>query len=262
MLTNPLKEKLRRGLPTFGTWLSLGNERVARILARHRFDWLTVDLEHSPVDWQTAGAIVGWIAEAGCVPLVRVPGNDPISIKRSLDLGAFGLAIPMVNTPQEAAAAVRAAKYPPVGDRSAGNGMQTLTFKVGFEQYLSQANEAVFIAAQIESALAVKNATAIASVAGIDALFVGPNDLRLRLEASPATEPPTEAATLDAAIRAVVKAAREAGRASGIHAANPQEARRYAEYGMTFIAIGSDSAMLETQADHWLRAVRQFEDQG
>ncbi|MGQ9820368.1 MAG: HpcH/HpaI aldolase family protein [Thermogutta sp.] len=253
MRINTLKKKLHQGKPAFGTWLTLADEYVTRILARRAFDWLTVDLEHAAVDWKTAGALVGWIAEAGSVPLVRVPENNAGHIKRALDLGAYGLIIPMVNTPEEAASAVRAAKYPPVGDRSAGRGMQTLTFQASFQEYLSQANDAIFIAAQMESYRAVQHAAAIAAVPGIDALFIGPNDLRLRLS-EPGRPAPTDA--FDAAVGQVLSAARAAGCAAGIHAADAEEARRYADQGMTFIAVASDLAMLEAEADRRLRILR------
>ncbi len=250
MRTNPLKDRLRQGKPAFGTWLTLADEYITRILAKRGFDWLTVDLEHAPIDWRSAASLVGWIAESGAVPFVRVPGNDPIHIKRALDLGAFGLVIPMVNTAEEAAAAVRAAKYPPDGDRSAGRGMQTLTFHTSFQEYLSRANDAIFIAAQIESGRAVQHARAIAAVPGIDALFIGPNDLQLRLKEH---EPTARAEAFETALRHVMHAAQEAGCAAGIHAADPHEARRYADQGMTFIAVGSDLAMVEAEADRWLR---------
>ena len=102
MKTNLVKEKLRRGDPTFGTWLSLGNLHATRMLARTGFDWLTLDLEHAAIDWSAAAVLFGAIADAGCVPLCRVPEGDHYCIKRALDAGAWGIVVPMVNTVEQA----------------------------------------------------------------------------------------------------------------------------------------------------------------
>src|SRR5262245_66267992 len=111
MRNNPVKDALRRGEPQVGTWLTLASPFAARFLARSGFPWLTVDLEHSPADWETAALMFASIADAGCVPLARVPCNAHDHIKRALDSGAQGIVVPMVNTPEEAAAAVAAARY-------------------------------------------------------------------------------------------------------------------------------------------------------
>ena len=96
MKTNPVKQKLRAGEPSFGSWLTLANVHSARVLARSGFEWLTLDLEHAPIDWSQAAVIFALVAEAGCVPLCRVPEGDHYCIKRALDAGAFGIVVPMV----------------------------------------------------------------------------------------------------------------------------------------------------------------------
>src|SRR5438552_3103345 len=118
MRKNPVKQALRAGQPSVGTWLSLGNITAARFLARAGFAWLTVDIEHSLVDWETATHIFASVADAGCTALARVPANRHDHIKRVLDNGAHGIVVPMVNSREEAQAAAAAAKYPPVGNRS------------------------------------------------------------------------------------------------------------------------------------------------
>ena len=128
MKSNPVKQKLREGKPSFGTWLSLGNLFATRVLARMGFDWLTLDMEHQAFDWSLATTLFGAIADAGCVPLARVPEGNHFYIKRALDAGAWGIVVPMVDTVEQARVAIAAAKYPPVGNRSLGGGMHSLNF--------------------------------------------------------------------------------------------------------------------------------------
>src|SRR5476649_1070290 len=118
MRTNSVKRALKAGQPSVGTWLSLGSISTARFMARSGFHWLTVDIEHSLVDWETATHMFASIADAGCTALSRVPANRHDHIKRVLDNGAHGIVVPMVNSREEALTAVAAAKYPPVGNRS------------------------------------------------------------------------------------------------------------------------------------------------
>src|SRR5918995_5211322 len=108
MKTNSAKRKLAAGEPTFGTWLSLGELYSARVLARAGFDWLTLDLEHGAIDWAQAAMIFAAVSDAGCVPLARVPQGSHDYIKRTLDCGAWGIVVPMVNTVEQAQTAIAA----------------------------------------------------------------------------------------------------------------------------------------------------------
>src|SRR5438876_5536510 len=150
MRANPVKRALREGHPSLGTWLSMGSITAARFLARAGFAWLTVDLEHSLVDWETATHMFAAIADAGCIALARVPSGRHDHIKRVLDNGAHGIVVPMVNTRQEALDAVAAAKYPPIGNRSVGGSVHALNFQATANDYFARANEEVLVVLQCE----------------------------------------------------------------------------------------------------------------
>src|ERR1700694_6353437 len=128
MRANAVKRALKAGQPSVGTWLSLGSITAARFMARTGFSWLTVDIEHSLVDWETPTHIFATIADSQCTALGRVPANRHDHIKRVLDNGAHGIVVPMVNTRAEAEHAVAAALYPPVGNRSGGGSGHAMNF--------------------------------------------------------------------------------------------------------------------------------------
>src|SRR4051812_22005805 len=177
MRPNAVKRALKAGKPSIGTWLSLGSITAARFMARSGLDWLTVDIEHSLCDWETAAHIFASTADAGCVALCRVPGNRHDHIKRVLDNGAHGVVVPMVNTRQEAEDAVRACLYPPNGNRSVGGSVHALNFQATPAEYYARANDEILIVLQCEHPMAVENAESVYSVPGVDAVFIGPNDL-------------------------------------------------------------------------------------
>src|SRR5262245_45060944 len=141
MRPNPVKQSLKAGKPSVGTWLSLGSIPAARLMARAGFEWLTVDMEHTQVSWETAATMFAVIADAGCTALIRVPANRHDHIKRALDNGAHGIVVPMVNSRQEALDAVAATKYPPHGNRSVGGSVHALNFGTSANDYYAHANE-------------------------------------------------------------------------------------------------------------------------
>ncbi len=250
MKTNPVKEKLRRGEPTFGTWLSLGDLYATRVMARLGFDWLTLDMEHSPIDWSQAAAIFAVVADAGCVPLARVPQGSHDYIKRVLDAGAWGIVVPMVNTLQQARVAVAAAKYPPVGNRSLGGGMHSMNFDATAGEYYAGANDQILVVLQTESPTGIQNAEAIYSLPGVDAIFVGPVDLRANMRKPDGTEATDE--EFEAALQRVIDTGRRVGTPTGMHVMDPQTALRRAEQGMQFIAVGSELRMMTVEAQRTL----------
>src|SRR5688572_1538838 len=164
MKSNYVKQKLRRGEVSFGTWLSLGDLYATRVLARMGFDWLTLDIEHSAIDWSQASMIFAAVADAGCVPLARVPEGTHHYIKRVLDAGAWGIVVPMVDTVEQAKVAIAAAKYPPIGNRSVGGGMHSMNFDASAADYYARANDEILVVLQTESPMGVRNAEEIYSL--------------------------------------------------------------------------------------------------
>jgi 4-hydroxy-2-oxoheptanedioate aldolase len=242
MLANPVKRALKAGQPSVGTWLSLGSITAARFLARSGFAWLTVDLEHSLVDWETATHMFAAIADAGCIALARVPSCRHDHIKRVLDNGAHGIVVPMVCCREEAETAVAAALYPPVGNRSVGGSVHALNFRTSAAEYYARANDELLIVLQCEHIRAVENADAIFSVPGIDAIFVGPNDLAASMRGKDG-RPPGAEATRDA-LRHVLETCRKHRVAAGLHCTSPEEALMRIEEGWQFVAVGSELKMM------------------
>jgi 4-hydroxy-2-oxoheptanedioate aldolase len=242
MRPNPVKRDLKAGKPVVGTWLSLGSIIASRFLARSGFAYLTVDIEHSLVDWETACHMFASIADAGCVALARVPANRHDHIKRVLDNGAMGIVVPMVNSREEALAAVAAAKYPPVGNRSVGGSVHALNFGTDAATYYQKANDELLIVLQCEHIQSVENADAIFSAPGIDAIFVGPNDLAASMR-DPSGKPPSGEAT-EKAMKHILATCRKHGVAPGVHCMNIEEARQRLAEGWQFIAVTSELKMM------------------
>lgn len=253
MKTNPVKRALAAGKPTFGAWLSLGDLYATRIMARMGFEWLTLDLEHSAIDWSQAAMIFAAVADAGCVPLARVPQGSHDYIKRVLDAGAWGIVVPMVNTVEQARVAIAAAKYPPIGNRSLGGGMHNINFDAPVGDYFSRANDEILVVLQTESPQGVANAEEIYSLPGVDAIFVGPVDLRANMRRPDGSE--ASDAEFEGLLQKVVDAGRKTGTPTGMHVMDPQAAIRRAEQGMRFIAIGSELRMMTERAQEILQIV-------
>jgi len=253
MKSNPVKRKLRDGQPTFGTWLSLGDLYASRVMARVGFDWLTLDIEHSAIDWSQATMIFAAVADAGCVPLARVPRGSHDYIKRVLDAGAWGIVVPMVDTPEEAKIAVAAAKYPPEGNRSVGGGMHAMNFGTHATEYFQRANDEILVILQTESPTGVANAEAIYSLPGVDAIFVGPNDLKAQMRRPGSPEPTQE--ELEAMIQQVVYVGNKVGTPTGLHVMDAESAFARVRQGMQFIAVGSELRMMTQTAQRTVAAL-------
>ena len=254
MKSNPIKQKLRAGQPSFGTWLSLGDWYAARVMARLGFDWLTLDIEHQPIDWSRTAVIFGAIADAGCVPLARVPEGNHFLIKRALDAGAWGIVAPMIDTAEQARAVIAAAKYPPVGNRSLGGGLHSLNFGGTTADYFKRANDEILVVLQTESPTGVANAEAIYSLPGVDAIFVGPVDLRANMRKPDGSE--ASEADFEAMLERIIAIGKKTGTPTGMHVMNTEAALKRAAQGMQFIAVASELRMMTAKAEEFLKALK------
>jgi 4-hydroxy-2-oxoheptanedioate aldolase len=238
MKTNTVKAELRAGKPQIGTWLSLASPMAARFMARTGYHWLTLDIEHSPASWETAAAVFGCIADAGGIPLARVPAITMENAKRALDAGAYGIVFPMCNTREEAEEAVAICKYAPEGRRSVGGGLHMLNFGTSSGEYYKRANDHILVVIQTEHKVAVEHCDEIYSVPGIDAMFLGPNDLLSSMHKTPAME--TDDPEFVAALKRVRESAVRNGIAPGLHVADAEMANRRLKEGWRFIAVSSE----------------------
>jgi 4-hydroxy-2-oxoheptanedioate aldolase len=253
MKKNQVRHKLKQGQPSIGTWLTLPDIVAARLMARVGFDWLTVELEHTPINLETAANSFAIIAASGVVPLARVPWNTGENIKRVLDNGAYGIVVPMVNSRAEAEAVVNAARYAPVGNRSIGGQLHAANFETDPSTYYAKANEEILVVIMMEHVDAIEAADEILSVPGIDAVFIGPNDLLNSMGQPPAFD--SEHKAFVDGVQHVLKTARKHGVAAGMHALDADGARKRITDGFQFIAVASEAGFMLSKAQEVVRGL-------
>ncbi|WP_020469364.1 HpcH/HpaI aldolase family protein [Zavarzinella formosa] len=253
MRVNPVKKMLKEGKPVVGTWLTLGNITASRFLARMGFDYLTVDIEHNAMGMETATHMFGAIADSKCTALARVPAAKHDHIKRVLDNGAHGVVVPMVNTRQEAEESVAACLYPPKGTRSVGGSAHALNFDTTAAEYFQKANDEILIVLQCEHIMAVRNFEEVYGVPGVDAVFVGPNDLAASMR-TPDGKPPAPDAFKEA-LKTILEGCKKLKIPAGIHTFSPEEAKMRIAEGWQFIAINSELRFMSEGAKNALDAI-------
>ncbi len=246
--TNPVTDKLRSGQPSVGSWLSLCSPVSAENMARIGWDWLVVDAEHSPVGFDTMVNCFRAIQLGGAAPMARVPWNDTVWIQRTLDAGALGLVVPMVNTVEDAQKVVSNMKYATKGIRSWGSS-RVASYIDG--DYGPWTDENLAIIVMIETVQAVENVEAILSVEGVVGCFIGPADLALSMETK-AMGPGTEH---EAAMLEVLKVAKKVGKAAGKHCGSAEEVSMRIAQGFQFLALSSDAGLMAKAAGEAFNAI-------
>jgi len=236
-----LRYRLDKGERLGVAWLSLGSVAVAELAARSGSDAIVIDMQHGLWDRQALENAIGVIPPSVPV-LVRVAENTPSAIGQALDAGAEGVIVPLVETAEQARAAVAATRYPPQGVRGVsvsqrGNRYGTVP------DYFARANEEITVVVQIESRAGVAAADEIAAVQGVDGLFIGPSDLAAGYGHLGDVAHPE----VQRAIARVHAAAQAAGKPTGILSPVEADARRYLDLGVRMVAVGSDLGVLRMQ---------------
>jgi 4-hydroxy-2-oxoheptanedioate aldolase len=253
-LANPLKALLARGGIAASMTVRLVADPAIALIARSAgFDTLYVDLEHGPFSIETASRLCVAAQQAGLAPLVRVPSHDGAWIARVLDGGAMGVIVPHVDTPAEARAVVAAAKYPPLGRRSAAGALPQLGFRpVPAAAAMPAVDAATMVVVQAETARAIDAIDAIMAVEGVDMMLLGANDLLADLGAPGAFDDPR---LMDAYARAIA-ACRRHGKHAGIGglAGRPDLVARCVALGARYISTGTDLGFLLDAATSRARA--------
>jgi 4-hydroxy-2-oxoheptanedioate aldolase len=250
MRENSLRAIWAEGGAALGGWLTVPSSFSAEIMAHAGFDWVCVDMQHGLIDYSEMVHMLQGISSTNTVALVRVPRNEPGIIGRCLDAGAWGIIVPMVNSRAEAQAAVEACRYAPVGIRSYGP--LRANYYAGFDYY-SRANHEVTCIVMVETKVAVENVEEIVSVAGVDAVYIGPADLSVTLGLPPAPDQ-TDRSFTDALER-VVDACRRHDVIPGI-AGNADTAGTRLAQGFRFVEVASDARLVGLGAAHALAQVR------
>jgi len=236
---NQFKRAIAAGRQQIGLWCTLSSAFAIEVVAGSGFDWLLLDTEHSPGDVLTVLTQLQALSGHRVTPVVRPATNDPVLIKRYLDLGAQSLLIPYVQNAEEAREAVRAVRYAPAGIR----GVSAVTRATQFgrvKNYPQRAEQELCLLVQVETREALAEIEAITAVDGVDGVFVGPGDLAASLGHIGVLNHPEVVGAVEDAIRRIVAR----GKPAGVLTGNTAFAKRCIELGTTFTAVGVDAAIL------------------
>ncbi|HET7298710.1 MAG TPA: HpcH/HpaI aldolase/citrate lyase family protein [Burkholderiales bacterium] len=241
---NAFKRALRAGTPQIGLWSSLSSNYTVEVIAGAGFDWILLDSEHSPADIENLLTQLQAAAPYPTHPVVRIPWNDMVTIKRVLDIGAQSLLVPYVSTADEAKAAVSYTRYPPAGARGVAGTTRATRFG-RIPDYARRAHDEICLLVQVETQGALDNIEAICGIDGVDGVFIGPADLHASLGHPGEIANPNVKPMIDDAIRRI----RKAGKAPGILTPNEADARHWLDCGALFVAVGADVGILARGAE-------------
>jgi len=252
---NPVKKALKEGKVVIGATVTAANPDVAATLAGAGFDFLWIEMEHSPLTLETARSMILATRGLKAMPFTRVPVNEPWMAKRALDIGSLGVVFPFTSTRELAEQAVKSCKYPPQGIRGFGAAMAASRWGMSGSDYAKFANENVLVVVIIEQKQAVDNIEQIASVPGVDVLFIGVNDLSFSLGVGGKTNDPI----VEEAVNKVLAAGKKYNIPVGYPAGNPVEINKRIAQGFRFFQASSDLGMMAAGARDLLSKVQRDE---
>lgn len=252
MRLNSLKQLAGKGATAINAWLSSDSSYIAEVLGHCGFDAVTVDLQHGQFGMDAIPGLLQAISATPAMPWVRCSGNDLAEINKLLDMGAYGIICPMIETVQQAEALVNATRYAPVGRRSFGPARGLL---YGGSDYLNEANENILVLAMIETPAGLDNADEILQVQGLDGIYIGPNDLALSLGISPAL--PWQSTDLAKHIPYLIKLCHTHNKYSGIFCADVDMAADMQAAGASLVTPGNDIQLLRFEATHRIHSLKE-----
>jgi 4-hydroxy-2-oxoheptanedioate aldolase len=241
---NKFKQGLREGRQLVGLWSSLSSAAATEILADSGFDWILIDTEHAPNETPMVADELRAASLGSAAPVVRPVWNDQVIIKRLLDVGVQTLLVPYVQSPEEAARAVAATRYPPRGVRGVASVHRANRYG-RVSDYFARSDDEMCVLVQLETRAAVDALEAIAAVDGIDGIFIGPSDLAASLGHLGNNSHPDVRGTIEKACRR----AKAVGKPIGILAPLESDARAYLDMGFAYVAVGSDVVVLRKGCD-------------
>jgi len=242
-MTVTLREVWDRGDTNVGGWCVIPAPFAAELMGRCGFDWVCLDTQHGMIGYDQMVPMLEALSATGTPSIVRVSWNDPPEIMKALDAGAEGVIIPLVNTAADARRAVGACRYPPDGYRSWGPTRASLQAR-GFTP--RGANRAVVCIVMIETAEAISNLDEILEVPGLDAVYVGPNDLAVTHGLEPSADPVNP--THRDLIFKILAGCERAGVVAGIHCGTAETAETWRDAGFRMLNVGSDGVFLRRHA--------------
>ncbi|HEY3127868.1 MAG TPA: aldolase/citrate lyase family protein [Acidobacteriota bacterium] len=254
---NPVKKALKEGKIVIGVTVSAANVDVAFNLAGAGFDFLWIEMEHSPLTLETVRSMILATRGQKAMPITRVPVNEPWMAKRVLDIGSLGVIFPFTSTKELAEQAVKSCKYPPLGIRGFGPGMATSRWGMSGPDYVKFANENVLVVTIIEQKQAIENIEEIASVPGVDVLFIGANDLSFSLGVGGKLTDPL----VEGAVNQVLAAGKKHGIPVGYPAGSPAEINKRIAQGFRFFQASSDLGLMAAGARDLLSKIQKPEEQ-
>jgi 4-hydroxy-2-oxoheptanedioate aldolase len=248
---NKFKQSLLAGENLNGLWMTLSSPVAAEALSLVGYDWLLFDTEHAPLEVSSVQPLLQAAAAGTASAIVRPAWNDKVLLKRVLDIGAQTVLVPFVETPEEAAAAVAATRYPPEGVRGVAGATRASRYGLASD-YFAIANREICVLVQIETESAMAQVEDIAAVEGVDGVFIGPSDLAASLGhlGNPGH------ADVQAVLKDAAKRIAATGKAPGILATNAADARRYFDWGYRFVSLAVDTGVLVKQAQTILNDVK------
>lgn len=241
---NTLKRDLVGQTPRIGLWCTLASPTVAELLGGSGYDFLVLDCEHSPNDLTSILLQLQALSGTPTQAVVRPPVNDPVLFKRLLDIGVRNLLVPMVQSAEEARAAVAACRYPPRGIRGVAGSTRATNFGRATD-YFARADDGICLIVQVETRVAVERIEEIAAVDGVDGIFVGPGDLSADMGLLGQPAHPDVRAAVSAAIRRI----RAAGRFAGVLTPVEDFAKACLADGAVFVSVGNDLSLLARQSE-------------